>query len=156
MTRPAFGRHTGFAVYNAFDWDVSVLPKQKERATPLFSNGWAITSQSQHPKEAWELIKFFTGEQGQRLVAESGHDVPVRISVAQEYFINPDQPPMSAQLILEAAGHVFAPPVTERWNDMLGLMGPEIGRILRNETSVQQAVATFKPAVDAMLKELQQ
>ena len=154
MNQTGFWAAYWLRMYNAFEWDVSVLPMQKRRATPLFSNGWAITSQSQHPKEAWELVKFLTSERGQRLVAESGHDVPVRISVAQEYFIDPDQPPLNAQLILEAAGHVFAPPVTERWNDMLGLIGPEIGRVLRNETGVQQAVASFKPAVDAMLQEI--
>ncbi len=156
MNQTGFWAAYWLRLYNNFDWDVSVLPMRKRRATPLFSNGWAITSQSQHPKEAWELIKFLTSEYGQRLVAESGHDVPVRISVAQEYFINPDQPPLNAQLILEAAGHVFAPPVTERWNDMLGLMVPEIQKLLRNETTPQQAVATFKPAVDALLQEIAQ
>lgn len=141
--------------YGAIDWDVSVLPMQKRRATPLFSNGWAITSQSQHPNEAWELVKFLTSEEGQRLVAETGHDVPVRISIAQEYFINPDQPPAHAHLILDAAGHLFAPPVTEVWGEMLGLMGPEINRVLRNETTVEGAIASFRPAVDALLQEIQ-
>lgn len=151
---------TGFwAVYwlrlhGTIDWDVSVLPMQERRATPLFSNGWAITRQSRHPKEAWELVKFLTSEYGQRLVAETGHDVPVRVSVAQEYFLRPDQPPAHAHLILESAGHLFAPPVTEAWGEMLGLMGPEINRVLRNETTVESAVASFRPVVDALLAEI--
>ncbi len=149
---------TGFwAVYwlrqKDIRWDVAFLPMQKRRATPLFSNGWAITSQSRHPREAWQLITFLTGPLGQQLVARSGHDVPVRRSVAlSEAFLRPGVPPRSARLILEAADHLYAPPVTPVWNDMLGLMGREIDRMLRNEISAREAVANFKPAVDRLLR----
>lgn len=139
--------------YHGTDFDVAFLPQQKRQATMLFSNGWAITSQSKAPDAAWRVVKFWTDEYAQRLIAYTGKDVPVRRSVAgSPAFLDPDQKPNHAQLILESAAHIVAPPVTPKWDQMLGLMGPEIDRMINNEISPTQAVTNFKEAVDLLLQ----
>lgn len=139
--------------YHDSDFDVALLPKQKQRATTLFSNGWAITSQSQNPDAAWRLIRFMTDTESQVQIAQSGKDVPVRLSVAtSSFFLDPELPPAHAQLILEAASHIVPPPVTPAWDEMLGLMGAEIVKVINNELTPTQAVSSFKAAVDALLQ----
>ncbi|HHV55517.1 MAG TPA: sugar ABC transporter substrate-binding protein [Firmicutes bacterium] len=139
-------------LYKKVNWDVMFLPKGKVRATPLFSNGWAIPSSSPHKDQAWEFIKFLSSPEQQRVIARSGHDVPVRKSVAQSAaFLDPNLAPSRLQLVLASAAHLYAPPTTPYWGQMLGLMGQEISAMLRNELTARQAADRIVPAVNQLL-----
>lgn len=139
-------------LYKKVNWDVMFLPKGKVRATPLFSNGWAIPSSSPHKDQAWEFVKFLSSPEQQRVIARSGHDVPVRKSVAQSAaFLDPNLAPSRLQLVLASAAHLYAPPTTPYWGQMLGLMGQEIGAMLRNELTARQAADRIVPAVNQLL-----
>ena len=155
MNQTGFWAAYWLRMYNAFDWDVSVLPMQKARATPLFSNGWAITSQSQHPKEAWELIKFLTSE---RRAAPRRRERPrrPRPDFGRPGVLHQSRSATRQRPADPGGGGARLRPARHRAMERhAGADGSRrSAELLRNETSVQQAVATFKPAVDAMLQEI--
>ncbi len=66
---------------NHFDWDIAPLPRGRQGATWLDVYGYAISSQSKHPKEAWKLISFLTGETSQAAMILQGHYAPSRRSL---------------------------------------------------------------------------
>ncbi len=69
-----------------FAWDIEELPKGKQRGTTICTVAYSISSKCRYPQEAWELVKFLTGKEGQIAVAAGGQAVPSRIEVAESDF----------------------------------------------------------------------
>lgn len=77
-----------------FTWDIAPLPEGPEGRFPMLGQaGYSIFKGSKHPKEAKELLKFFTSEEG--ITATSTFFVPPRESVlSSDQFVNqPNNPP---------------------------------------------------------------
>jgi multiple sugar transport system substrate-binding protein len=52
------------------EWGVVPVPAGPEgHATVIMLQGWGITAQTEHPEEAWEVLKWLTTEPGQRVFA---------------------------------------------------------------------------------------
>jgi len=69
-----------------FDWDVSELPHDAERATVLVTGQNIIPSSlaEERKKMAWEYLKFLTSKTGQRVLAQSNGPIPARRDIAEE------------------------------------------------------------------------
>jgi len=65
-----------------FEWDIAPLPYYKHMYTWVDLVAYCIAKDSKHPDEAWKLVRFLTGVEGQKLVAQAGHAIPARMSVA--------------------------------------------------------------------------
>ncbi len=80
----------------AFNYDVAPLPKGKKRASFFGGAAYAIMSGSKHKKEAWELVKWFTGKEYQRRGAVNSQIIPSRRSVAESgAYLGLESPPKS-------------------------------------------------------------
>ena len=66
-----------------FAWDVAPLPIINEAATVLHSDAFCMAARSENKDAVWALIEYAVGEEGQRILAETGRIVPVLESVAQ-------------------------------------------------------------------------
>jgi multiple sugar transport system substrate-binding protein len=82
------------------NWDVVKVPKAVDgnRYVPMVANSWLISSRaSDDAKEAaWEFLKFYLSDEAQRIVAESGSTLPVKLS-AYEVLENSDTKPLNKQ-----------------------------------------------------------
>jgi ABC-type glycerol-3-phosphate transport system substrate-binding protein len=60
-----------------FDWELQAIPQApgKKRATRMAGNAYGIitSGKNKNPDLAWELVKFFVGEDGSRLQMEAGN-----------------------------------------------------------------------------------
>ena len=79
-------------------WDMTSIPtdtKERSRTTAGGGMGHCIYARTQHPREAWKLVKFLSSEVSQRELAKSGTSVPVlRKAAFSEDFLAPfDRPP---------------------------------------------------------------
>ena len=85
-----------------FNWDVAPLPRGKQTANVLHSDGYCIASASQVKDAAWKFIEFALGEEGQIIAAQLGRTVPSLRSVAESpAFLDAENPPASAQVWLD-------------------------------------------------------
>lgn len=87
-----------------FDWDFAPLPHAAGHAPAngVFSSAWGLSARSAHPDEAWLLIRFLSGEEGQRSVAEQGLAIPTMIRVAEsEAFNDPSLKPHNDRVYLD-------------------------------------------------------
>jgi len=94
-----------------FKWDVVPVPRGTTQASQLFYVGWTMSSHSKHPKEAYELIRFLCGRDGQVQQARAGLAIPALQSVAySDDFLHPSTlPPHDGQLFLDAIKYARLP-----------------------------------------------
>ncbi|MCU0520841.1 MAG: sugar ABC transporter substrate-binding protein [Anaerolineae bacterium] len=80
-----------FAKIDAFRWDVAVLAKGKQRATPMSENGYAMSASAQYPEEAWALIKYLSSPEAVRVIIGAGGALPCLEALAgsDEYDVRP-------------------------------------------------------------------
>jgi len=67
------------------DWDVQVMPAgTMRRVTNMGAAGYGMSTNTKHPKEAWEFLKFIVSPEGQRILAASGSGIPCLKSLAKD------------------------------------------------------------------------
>lgn len=102
-----------------FAWDVAPLPVAPggEPATILHGDAYCMAAAAPHHEAAWKLIEFAMSRQGQTILADSGRTVPSRLEVAESpVFLEPDQPPASSAVFVDAIPTIRAVPHTARWS----------------------------------------
>jgi multiple sugar transport system substrate-binding protein len=103
-----------FKNIDKFKWNLSQLPRKKNKVSVVVTVSLSINANTKHPKEAWELVKFLTSYEGQVFTAEGGLAVPSRKSLvasdsylkSKEVLVNqphlarnkPEEDPFIAQL----------------------------------------------------------
>ena len=65
-----------FAKIDDFRWDVAMLAMGKQRATPMSENGYAMSAVTQHPEEAWTLIKYLSSPDAVSVIIGAGGALP--------------------------------------------------------------------------------
>ncbi len=55
---------------------VAPLPKGKQSASIVHGLSWVMNNNTQYDKEAWDLIKVLSGQEGEKLLANSGFSIP--------------------------------------------------------------------------------
>ncbi|HEY3415067.1 MAG TPA: extracellular solute-binding protein [Armatimonadota bacterium] len=118
------------------EWDIAPTPMGPtgKRASVVATSGFGVTTQSRHPKEAYELVKYLSSHEGQAALAISALFVPARKSVATDMkLMNPTGVPQHMEAVLDAVekGYAFVPPWTgRRWGDFQDYLNTEIGDYL--------------------------
>lgn len=88
----------------AFDFDFVPVPhlEGKPPVSAIFTVAWAISHDTPHKAESWELLKFLAGPEGQRLTGRLGLAIPSLKSVAEsDDFLQPGTKPASTPLFLD-------------------------------------------------------
>ncbi|HEY0007481.1 MAG TPA: sugar ABC transporter substrate-binding protein, partial [Tepidisphaeraceae bacterium] len=88
-------------------WDVLPVPAGSTRASQMFYNGWAMSAKSKHPDEAYRLIRFLCGREGQVQQGRAGLAIPALKSVANSPdFLEPEGiPKHDSQQFIDAIQH---------------------------------------------------
>lgn len=108
-----------FRTITSFRWDVAPLPMHRQPATILHSDAYCMTSTSQHKDEAWTFLEFALGPEGQRIATATGRTVPSLRSMANsDAFLDPNVPPASSRIFLDAIGSMRAVPHIETWPEI--------------------------------------
>lgn len=108
-----------FREVRGLNWDVGPLPVANEPVGILHSDGYCIAAQSDKAAAAADFIAYATGEQGQTIAAFGGRTVPSLMSIAESgAFLDPSQPPASAQVFLDAIPDLRRTPVLPTWTEI--------------------------------------
>ena len=123
-----------------FDWDFAPLPHAEghENVNGAFTSAWAMSSRTEHSREAWLLIRYLCGELGQRLIAEQGLAIPTMIRVAEsEAFADPVQKPVRDQVYIDMvpAARALDWPANPKYLDKLRKRMEEVYKIGQRSTA---------------------
>ena len=130
-----------------FEWDVAPLPRGPAgtRAGLVVPTGFGVSSQSKHPREAFEFVRFLAGPEGQEIIARWALFIPCRKSVARSTaFLDPETLPESDWVMLHDIenGYAHLPAYTSsRYGDIYSVINEEFYRLLDlNLGSPEEAV----------------
>ncbi len=87
-----------------FNWDIVPLPHEKQTVSDIAVVAWTMSSATKHPKQAFDLLQFLCGEEGQEMVGKLGLAVPSMKAIANGPAFLQGKPDHS-QLFLDALQH---------------------------------------------------
>ena len=108
-----------------------------------------ITSQSEHPDEAWEFIEFCLSAEVQVEILAKNGTVPVRrsLSMENEYF---DRDPRYQ--VFAAGGAFGRAPKALNYNDMTTVMSTVMPKVLAGELSAEEALNSAAVQIRDLLR----
>jgi ABC-type glycerol-3-phosphate transport system substrate-binding protein len=111
------------------------------------SNAWSIVSTSEHPNEAWQVVKFLMGEGGQRGMMSNG--VPGLTDVVESEDYRSLHEPQNIEVVwsdFANYGHDYYPtPDTDEW---WSAVAQELSVIWSGEATVEEATTRACEAID--------
>ena len=101
------------------DWDVAPLPRGKQTATVLHSDGYCMAKASTNKDAAYRFVEFAVGPAGASVLARTGRTVPSLKSVALgPDFLDPTAKPKSAKVFLDSIAQIRRPPNIGSWSEI--------------------------------------
>jgi len=87
-----------------FKWDITPLPHETRPVSDIAVVAWSMSQSTKHPKEAFDLLRFLCGKQGEKTAAGLGLAIPSLKAVAQsDAFLSGK--PDHAQIFLDSIAH---------------------------------------------------
>ncbi len=124
----------------SFTWDVAPLPRGKQEAGVLHSDGYCLSSAAENKDAAWQFIEFANSPEGQTIVAQSGRTVPSLMAVAESpAFLDPTKPPARSRVWLDTADTLRQVPLISTWMEIENTASEEIERAFYGDISPQDA-----------------
>jgi multiple sugar transport system substrate-binding protein len=154
----------GLVENKPFDWTVVPFPRsptkpQQEPISALYTDQWGMSAKSEHPKEAWELLKFLGGPEGHTAWSEiygSRSITPIKELALGEKWMSYGGPEhrQDNQTILDQLDSTKPPPVNfananaaeNAWNE-------EFDLVMTGQQTVEQATQNVCEKVTPILQQ---
>lgn len=121
---------TALRVVQDLDWDVAPLPVHPERKEPvvmLHSDAYCMAKSSAVKDAAFRFVEFALGPDGAPILSRTGRTVPSLRSVAEsDAFLDPSQPPESAQVFLDQIPFIRRFPNIAVWHEIESKADPVV------------------------------
>lgn len=135
-----------------FKWDVVETPTFKQKATVGNGSAFMIPANSKHKKEAWELIKFYSGVEGQKILARDGFSTPALRTIAESDAFLKQPPYINEKAYLKGYNYLNRRIMTTQWSYIQTAIEAELNNVWSGKKSVQQAMTTLTPVVTKLLE----
>ncbi|MBU1077233.1 MAG: sugar ABC transporter substrate-binding protein [Spirochaetes bacterium] len=136
-----------------FKWDCAILPKEKTRASTLFTVCYSIAKDSKNKLAAWKLLKFLVGKEGQVNTAESCLAIPSLKSVAySEHFFKPKDLALQINAVayLEQLPYSKPMPAHEKAQEFNDLIKRYLDEIFISKKPVRETLVELQKEIDSM------
>lgn len=138
------------------NWDIAPVWGNAARGTVAFGSGLAISSTTEHPEEAFQIINFLTDEAAQTEIVARGQDAPANVAVLQsdlflsgETFANRD---IYMEAFAESADAIIALPLIPQWNEMQSTMSTTLDEYFLNALDVNTTVDQIQSDLEFLLQ----
>ncbi len=134
-----------------FEWDVVTFPRgpKGRLAFPTGGSGYAIVKTSKNKKDAWEMVKRLSGEQGQKDLAEIGLLQPAIIKLAESPAFLDGKDPKNKKIVLKAVKNIIFYPLHEDWDEInTAYIAPALDRVWSNRETAEQAMKKVVPEIN--------
>jgi multiple sugar transport system substrate-binding protein len=125
-----------------FEWDVVEVPlgPNGKRAFPMSAAGYGILKSSKNPELAYELVKYLSGETGQKLMAATGLTQPALKTLAQSPVFLDGQPPKSKGFLVEAVKDGHFQPCDPNLNEWKAMVDSAMDRVWNGDETAESAL----------------
>jgi multiple sugar transport system substrate-binding protein len=141
-----------------FEWDVAPIPVPDDTKRAVVwsgSVGLAVSAKTRHPDEAFALVAWLAGPEGQARLTRTGLQLPNQRALATtDAFLQRGQRPAHAEVFVRAAETSRPSSITETpnafWFDVLGVFLEDVWRGRKSAASLFPELA---PRIDAAIRE---
>lgn len=138
-----------------FDWDLQLLPQVpgKKRATRMAGNAYGVitTGKNKNPDLAWELVKYFVGDDGSTVQMQAGNFMANK--KATEKWPETRAPAKNGKVVFEAMdGYARLEHRPKGWDKAMVVINREWTKVLNGEQSIGGMISVAKPEAEAILK----
>lgn len=131
-----------YRTITSFAWDAAPLPRGRQQASILHSDGYCMAATVKDKDAAWTFIEFANSPAGQTIIAQTGRTVPSLIAVAEsDAFLEPTQSPANSRVFLDALSVMRRTPVMSTWIAIEETAGAEIERAFYGQIPVEEAIS---------------
>lgn len=137
-----------------FEWDIALEPGNTQKAHHFFSNGVAISKDTENAEATWEWVKFFTSSQeSAKIRVDSSWELPALVdeSVLNGYLSK--NSPESREVVFKALDSLVVPPVIESWNELTDIVGKELDQAKLGLKTPEQALKDAKTALEILINQ---
>ncbi len=147
-------RTPDFVGIDTFDWDVCIVPQgRKGRFTLHGGTAYAISAETRHPEEAWQLVRFYCSAPGVTRAIESGRTTPVVKSIALSPVFLDWRPPENMMAFVKTMEHGRRPSYFTRNDEVTTVLDTEIQRLTIGEATADETCETLKRELEEILDE---
>lgn len=147
-------RGAKYADGREIDWDVGPVPMGKKKATVLFANCYVLCKDGPNLEEAWKLMQWLTGPEGQKHQARTGRDMPSFVKVAEsEDFLDPKNPPDNDRAFLDVVDYARPLEVDANTSAANEVIANEIAQIFTARKDVAKAMKSIVPVLNKIQEE---
>ncbi len=137
-----------------FEWDIALEPGNTQKAHHFFSNGVAISKDTENAEATWEWVKFFTSSQeSAKIRVDSSWELPALVdqTVLDGYLSK--ESPESREIVFKALDTLVVPPVIESWNELTDIVGKELDQAKLGLKTPEQALKDAKKALESLINQ---
>lgn len=134
-----------------FKWDVVMLPKNNEgfRAFSTGGSGYGILKISKHKQEAWDVIKFISGEEGEKRLAATGLAQPALMADVNSPMFLDGKDPQNKKMVIDAMKYVKYNPMCKNWTEVHdSIIGPELDKVWSGTETAAEAMEHLRPLLE--------
>lgn len=133
-------------------WNVGVVPKGKAGVwTRDPADSLTIWSGSKNKDEAFKLMEYITGPEGQLIIGKSGRGVPARKGVAQSKDFLEQGDGVDWKVFADGPDHEGLQAVTDVWPQMDTEVGKVLDDMWNNKANVQTTTAKLDEVIQPIL-----
>lgn len=117
--------------------------------------GWMtmINRNTAHPEEAWELLKFMTGTEGQKITAIEGGSAPTLRALYEDEDVREAAPLFADEEFVSTLENAVPRPVTPIYPQISDIMQIELSRALSEDITPEEAAANMETKIESALAE---
>jgi len=142
-----------------YRWGIGAVPygdPDKPRTVHTYANPWMMSSQSQHPDEAWELLKFMNSPEMHLDYLQRGATPIARQSLMDEFYaLVPDMTPEEVEEVLNGAleyGKVAPATVVVGWGEINNVLSTAFDAVENGTDTAANSLPQFE---DELIQKLQ-
>ena len=135
-----------------FEWDIAPLPYYRHMYTWVDLVAYCVAKDSKHPDEAWKLVRFLTGVEGQKMVAKAGHAIPARMSVAYSPAFLNALPELGIHNAVHLIPYYKRITVFKHWNEIWTAINRALEPVWMGEKTAAEALKEAQKEIDEIMK----
>ena len=143
---------TNVTNYCDFNVGYSIIPKAEKQVTTINGSALAVTSESKHPKEAYQALEVLTSPEAQKLLAENGRALPSRDSVRESYYESTSELEGLEDAIKKSIEIGMPYYVTKKYSEVSTVFNSGMDTVWAGEVSAEDAAKDIQAQVDMILQ----
>jgi len=138
----------------AGDVDFTTIPAGDDTSASALG-GWMsmINKNTEHPKEAWEFVKFMTGEEGQKITAIEGGSPPTLADLYDDEEVKEGGVLFSDPDFVDVLENAVPRPVSSIYPEISDILQIELSKALTGDISAEEAASNMQEKMEDALEE---